>query len=83
MGVRYVMTASADMPGPLNQLRRAELTANLSPRGLTLPLAVVARGANPMLGENFRPLAWEFRRPPSLAGRSLHAGESGDGFQRP
>src|SRR5271166_3534119 len=27
MGLRYVMTASADMPGSLNQLRRAELTA--------------------------------------------------------
>ena len=27
MGLRYVMTASADLPGSLNQLRRAELTA--------------------------------------------------------
>jgi len=27
MALRYVMTASADMPGSLNQLRRAELTA--------------------------------------------------------
>ena len=56
---------------------------DLSPRGLALPLAVFARGANPMLGEDLRPVAWEFRRPPSLAGRSLRAGKSGDGFQRP
>ena len=27
MGLRYVMTASADLPGSLNQLRRAESTA--------------------------------------------------------
>ncbi len=45
--------------------------------------SVVARGANPMLGEDFRPVAWKFRRPPSLTGRSLRAGKSGDGFQRP
>src|SRR5271166_5238535 len=56
---------------------------DLSPRRLALPLAVVARGANPMLGEDFRPVAWKFRRPPSLTGRSLRAGKSGDGFQGP
>src|SRR5271165_7395725 len=56
---------------------------DLSPRRLALPLAVVARSANPMLGEDFRPVAWEFRRPPGLADRSLRAGKSGDGFQRP
>ena len=73
---------SADMPASLNQLRRAELTA-------TCRLAVSpclwrsSHVTNPILGENFRPLAWEFRRPPSLAGRSLRAGKSGDGFQRP
>ena len=83
MGLRYVMTASADMPGSLNQLRRAELTATCRLAVLALPLAVVARGANPMLGEDFRPVAWEFRRPPGLADRSLRAGKSGDGFQRP
>ena len=44
---------------------------DLSPRGLALPLAVVARGANPMLGEDFRPVAWKFRPPPSLTGRSF------------
>ena len=33
---------------------------DLSPRRLALPLAVVARGGNPMLGEDFRPVAWKF-----------------------
>jgi len=83
MGVRYIMTASADMPGPLNQLRRPELTATCRLTVSPLSLAVVARGANPTLGENFGPLAWEFRRPPSRAGRSLCVENSADGFQRP
>ena len=48
---------------------------DLSPRRLARPLAVVARGANPMLGEDFRPVAWKFRRPPSFAGRSLRPKE--------
>src|ERR1700689_757215 len=56
---------------------------DLSPRRLALPLAVVARGANPMLGEGFGPVAWKFRPSPSLTGRPLRAGKSGDGFQRP
>ena len=77
------MTASADMSGFLNQLRRAELTATCRPLRLALPLAVVARGVNPMLGEDFRPVAWKFRRSPSLTGRSLRAGKSGDRIQRP
>jgi hypothetical protein len=76
------MTVSADMSGFLNQLRRAELTATCR-LAVSPYLAVVARGANPMLGEDFRPVAGKFRPPPSLTGRSLRAGKSGDGFQRP
>ncbi len=77
------MTASADMSGSLNQLRRAELTATCRLAVSPYTLAVVARGANPMLGEDFRPVAWKFRPPPSLTGRSLRAGKSADGFLRP
>ena len=85
-------TANGSAIGHDLQCRQARLSepapprrvdGDLSPRGLALPLAVVARGANPMLGEDLRPVAWKFRRPPSLADRSLCAGKSGDGFQRP
>ena len=34
------------------------MTTWLSPHGIPVPLAVVARGANPTLGEDFRPVAW-------------------------
>jgi hypothetical protein len=44
---------------------------DLSPGCLALPQAVVARGANPMLGEDFRPVAWKFRPTPSPTGRFL------------
>ena len=84
MVLRYVMTASADMSGSLNQLRRGRVAT------ATCRLAVSPYlwqsphvRANPMLGEDLRPVAWKFRPPPSLAGRSLRAGKSGDGFQRP
>jgi hypothetical protein len=56
------MTASADRHVQLSEPappRRVD--GDLSPHGIPMPLAVVARGANPTLGEDFRPVAWKFR----------------------
>jgi hypothetical protein len=65
-------------PAPLHGV-----DGDLSPYGIPVPLAVVARGANPMPGEDFRPVAWNFCPPPSSASRYFRAGKSGGCFQRP
>ena len=83
MGLRYVMTASADMPGSLNQPRRTELMAtcrlSISPylwrSSRVAPVRCSARISDLSLGN--------FVDRKSLAGRSLRAAKSGDGFQRP
>jgi hypothetical protein len=60
--LRHVMTARADRHVQLSEPappRRVD--GDLTPHGITVPLAVIARGANPTLGEDFRPVAWKFR----------------------
>jgi hypothetical protein len=83
MGVRYVMTASPEMPGSLNQLHHAELTATcrlaVSPylwrSSRVAPIRCSARISDLSPGH--------FVDRQTLAGRSLRAGKTGNGFQRP